>query len=131
MAITHSYIEIKAFDYVRDALKCFCKMLKKFHCISLKNVSHRFQSSAYGKVCFVFQKTLSETETSKSSTEKDLQQQITSLKDQLDRLTTDKLSTESRLTGDLDTLHQRLLGKTRILSVMLNSKSHTASFLIK
>ena len=45
--------------------------------------------------------------------EKDLQQQITVLKEQLDKLSTDKQSTESRLTGDLDALHRRLLGKNR------------------
>ena len=44
---------------------------------------------------------------------KDLQQQITVLKEQLDKLSTDKQSTESRLTGDLDALHRRLLGKNR------------------
>lgn len=61
---------------------------------------------------FFLQNSLSETETSKADNEKELQQQITALQKQLDQLSKDKNSSEAKLTGDLDTLHKRLLGKT-------------------
>ena len=61
---------------------------------------------------YCFQNSLSETETSKADNEKELQLQITALQKQLDQLSKDKHTSEAKLTGDLDSLHKRLLGKT-------------------
>ena len=75
-----------------------------------------------------FQNSLSETETHKSEMEKNLQQQINTLKEQLDKLSTDKQFTEAKLTGDLDALHKRLLGE-ELKITMLYPKYWDTNFL--
>lgn len=58
---------------------------------------------------FEFQTTLSDTEQRKTETEQDLNKKLADLKQQLESLTAEKQATETRLTGNLDDLHKKLL----------------------